>query len=73
MTIAKDAAFRRALKRYADAVEAKAFEGAIPRFSDDREEQAALDAAHREIDFDLKHTERLLVALIDRRINRGTQ
>lgn len=68
MSIRDDTFYQRALRRYAAAVEEKAFEGTIPYLSDDREEQEALDAAHQEINNELARSSRLLAALIDRRL-----
>lgn len=39
-------AINRAINRFERAVERKTFDGTIPLYSDDMEEQAQLDAAH---------------------------
>lgn len=71
MTIAKDGAFQRALRRYTNAAIEKAFEGTIPYLSDDAEEQALIDAAYREVNEERQRATQLLVDLIDRRIGAG--
>lgn len=56
--------YTRAVDAFERAVADKAFEGAIPLFSDDREEQQALDAEHRRIRTNYTRARNRLLALL---------
>lgn len=56
--------YTRAVDAFERAVEDKAFEGTIPVFSDDREEQQALDAAHKRIQTNYTRARNRLLALL---------
>jgi hypothetical protein len=69
MTSKPDGQLTRAIHRYGEAYAARTWEGSIPYISDDPEEQEALDEAHAAIDHELRHSEKLLRGLIQRRID----
>lgn len=66
-----DPALQKALVRYKRAVEDKANEGSIPIVGQDREEQEAIDAAHKLINAELGMAYRSLMSLIERRVVNG--